>query len=171
MKIVLIWAIAVGSVLATTTAVHSQTLSKNRINAKLPTVFIEFVLIEKPKDVADNKNVWLRLRNNSKWIIKVDASGGETEDTVGLYYETLDAKDNVKDRHLCHVCSVIGIKPGKSLLFSVPYDEITAVDSLRIQFQYEWEDRIEVAPAEEPTHYVVFYPKYSISDGSAKNDD
>jgi len=168
MKIVLICAIALGSVLATTPAVHSQTFSKNRINAKLPTVLIDFVRVEEPKD-SGGKRVWLRLRNNSKWIIKVNASGGESEDTVGLYYKTLDTKDNIKDRHLCHVCSVIGIKPGKSLLFSIPYDEITAVDSLRIQFEYEWEDRIDVAPAEEPTHYVVFYPKYSLED-SSKND-
>ena len=128
---------------------------KVHIDAKLPTVFIEFVRFEEPNSKA--KLVWLRLKNNSKWRIKLDASGGSTNDSVALYYETLDSEGGVKESRLCHVCSTIDLGPAKHLLFSVPFDEITSADSLRVRFEYEWEDRVIVAPKREPEHYVVFH--------------
>lgn len=139
--------IGAGSAFGQKRAVH--------IDAKLPTVFIEFVRFEQPKDEA--KLVWLRLKNNFKWTIKLDASDGPTKESAAVYYEMLDSEGRVKESHLCHVCSTVDLGPGKQLLFSVPFDEITSADSLRVRFEYEWEDRIAVAPQREPEHYVMFY--------------
>jgi len=134
-----------------------------RIDKKRPTIFLELEQIEK-SDVSDAgraiKKVRLRLTNNSKWIIKLDASGGEqSSEDASLYYDTLDENGNIKERRVCHVCSVIGLKAGKSILFDVPYDELAKAASLRVEFSYVWEDAVAVAPEAEPTHYVLFYSR------------
>ena len=134
-----------------------------RIDEKLPTVFLALErtgIFKDADDRIEERRVWLRLRNNSRWLIKLDASGGnKSVEDAKLYYDTLDGKGNIKESRACHVCSIVGLASGKSILFSVPYEEVAEAASLRIQFSYVWEDDLGVAPAIEPRHYVYFYSK------------
>ncbi len=132
-----------------------------RIDKKLPTVLITFEKEVEIKDDVQRKNiryVLLRLKNNSIWTIKMDASGGNKKiEDSSLYYQIIDDKGDIISERECHVCSVIGLKSGKSMLFSIPYDEITNANAVRIEFSFAWEDRVLVAPLSEPTHFVYFY--------------
>jgi len=141
--------------------IEGETQRSARIKATQPTVFLELVRIGK-SDTDDSDSVahraWFRLINNSKWLIKIDASGSaEHPHGTRLYYDTLDLKGNLIERYSCRVCSIIGIAAGKSIVFSVPHDELLAASSVRVQFAYEWEDRVSVAPSFEPSHFVYFY--------------
>ena len=151
--------VTIGLILASNTLGQKKTVQKPV--QKVPSIFISLESVEIMKDSLrrkDEKRVWLRLRNNSRWTIKVDASGGvKGQDDASLYYDILDDKDNIKQRRACHVCSIVGLARGKSILFAVPYEELEKAASLRIQFSYPWEDEVEVAPAIEPTHFVYFY--------------
>lgn len=136
-----------------------------RIDKKLPTVLLALERIDEAKKTVygsrGDRRVSFRLRNNSIWTIKFDASGGNgPSDDASLYYDTLDIKGNLITHLPCHVCSTIGLKPGKSILFSLPYDEVMEANSFRIEFMYQWEDEVKVAPAYEPTHYVYFYSRH-----------
>jgi hypothetical protein len=135
-----------------------------RINKKLPAIFLVFEKTGVIKDASNRrqeKRTWFRLKNNSRWLIKLDASGGnKAVEDAQLYYEMLDDKGNIKVSRLCHVCSVIGLASGKSILFSVSSEEVSEASSFRIQFEYEWEDKIAVAPETEPSHYVYFYTRH-----------
>lgn len=140
-----------------------------RIDKKLPTVFLALERIDPETKTVygrrSERRVWFRLRNNSIWLIRIEASGGNkvfvnnTLEDASLYYDTLDVKGNINAHHPCHVCSINGLASGKSVLFSVPYDEVAEANSLRIEFRYQWEDMVDVAPAFEPTHYVCFYSR------------
>jgi hypothetical protein len=135
-----------------------------RIDKKVPTIFIVLERVGTIKNVSgsgEEKRVWLRLKNNSRWLIKLDASGGDKAvEDARLYYEIVDVQRNIKVARTCHVCSIVGLASGKSILFSVPYQELAEGNSLRIQFEYEWEDGVSVAPAIEPVHFVYFYTRH-----------
>jgi hypothetical protein len=51
----------------------------------------------------------------------------------------------------CHSCSIIELKPGKSLLFSVPREYLCRNHKLYLVYQYEWEQHVG-----EPEHRVYF---------------
>lgn len=138
--------------------------SSIRIDKKLPTIFLVFEkrgVIKADANRREEKRTWFRLKNNSRWLIKLDASGGnKAVEEAQLYYEMLDTKGNIRVSRTCHACSIIGLEPGGSILFSVSSEELAEVSAIRIQFEYEWEDKIAVAPEIEPSHYVYFYTRH-----------
>ncbi len=134
-----------------------------RLERKLPTVLISLdspVLTDLSSGDGE-RLLRLRLRNNSRWLIKLEASGGiKGVDDAKLYYDVLDQDGNIAKSHGCHVCSIVGLASGKSIVFTLPYRELMNSESIRIKFEFEWEDKVAVAPAEEPTHYVFFRKRY-----------
>ncbi|MEO7659826.1 MAG: hypothetical protein ABIV48_09450, partial [Pyrinomonadaceae bacterium] len=76
---------------------------------------------------------------------------------IRLYYDVIDKKGNLLMSQNCHVCSVIELKSGKSVVFGIPYTELDDAGSVRVQFAFPWEDNAVVGPATEPKHFVYFY--------------
>ena len=149
-----------------TTAAFPQTkgVRKNsdpRINKKSPTVYLAFVrngtLVDSSNSEKEER-IWLRLHNNSRWPIWIDASGASKGGgDASLYYDTLSAFEKVDELHRCHVCSTIPIAPGRSILFSIPKEDLTKTYAIRTSFEYEWERYTDISGGDEPTHYVYFY--------------
>lgn len=107
--------------------------------------------------VAKSKGLVLfRLHNNLKTGIKIETSGAE--DGLGdasIYYDVLDQKGELIESHPCHVCSSTIVRGGKSLLFSIPKDEVREANSFRIDFEYLWETDEPTLLGQEPIHQVV----------------
>jgi len=82
--------------------------------------------------------------------------GGEQKDfgDARLFYDILTAYERVDSSVSCHVCSFNILGPGKSLLFSIPRDNIVNFYGIRIQFSYAWEDYGDPG---EPSHFTYFY--------------
>jgi hypothetical protein len=157
MKIVVI-GLLVSSLFSTADA---QRRSKGSINNAKPTVYIEYVAGLSASDTSnqsDPQPVWLRLKNNSRFGIRVDASGGvdEKRRDVTLYYDVIDKYENIAERYRCHVCSTNIIRPGGSLLFGVPASRLSVGSFLRVEFSFEWENDHNVINGLEPKHYVFF---------------
>jgi hypothetical protein len=123
-----------------------------------PTIYIEAVPVELLRAVrAPEGELWLRVRNNSRWGIRLEMSGGHHKklDDARLYYDIIDRDENIVSRRMCHVCSSNILGPGKGVIFSVPKDTMSKDLSLRLLFSYEWENRLKVASGLEPLHYVL----------------
>jgi hypothetical protein len=69
----------------------------------------------------------------------------------------------VPSGHWCHVCSTIELRPGKSILFSVPRDYLCRNHMLYVIYQYEWEEYVG-----EPEHRVYFLGNSLPKDSGAK---
>jgi hypothetical protein len=173
-----------------------------RISREKPTVYI--MLVRKGK-IADSgtgevkDHVWLRLHNNTRWPLMIQASGVPKEygdaqmhygvETIprGIEYvvseettlpvlpptlaptrptpsqpipaapKTEEVEDcEVSIRAGCHACSVIPLHPGRSLIFSVPREDICKRTRLYVPFSYSWEDAWPL-DGQEPEHRVYFY--------------
>lgn len=104
--------------------------------------------------------VWLRLHNNTRWKILLEASGGnEKYEDARLYYDMLDINGNIKEAISCHVCSITKLQSGKSILFTVPYLQFTGTEAMRIRYNYDWENFEDAFTEGEPTHYIYFYTR------------
>ena len=129
--------------------------------AKKPTVYIEFVRNQcgiAARRTNGDKCHLLKLRNNSIWGIRLLMSGGtdNRSDEARLYYDVISPDESVMDMKRCHVCSSNIIPSGKSIEFYVPVGTVTSERLIRLNFSFDWEDEIRIAPAEEPKHYVFF---------------
>jgi hypothetical protein len=56
-----------------------------------------------------------------------------------------------------HVCSSITLRPGKSLLFSVPRETLCKNLRIYLVFNYAWETQEGFVAGNEPEHRVYFY--------------
>lgn len=84
-----------------------------------PSVYMTFVKAGKGADKDDR--VWLKIRNNQRWGIRLDMGGAaQGEGDARLFYDVLDTYEHVSDSVSCHVCSVNILGSGKSLTFSIP---------------------------------------------------
>ena len=132
-----------------------------RVDKRFPTIYLTLEpsrkIVFKSSDESGEK-VWVRLRNNSRWGIRLEASG---EDRVfgntRLFYDILSSPEKVEESFGCHVCTIIILGSGKSILFSFPKDHLSKAHALRFNFSYEWENDIDVFAGREPTHYVFLY--------------
>ncbi len=131
-------------------------IQKNR-----PTIYLTFERSGMVKEGLNNKKserIWLRLNNNSRWGVRIEASGGNKAlEDARLYYDMIDVKENLIVQHGCHVCSIVILGSGKSILFSVPSEDFSEESALRIKFSYAWENDLDVIAGLEPKHYVFFY--------------
>jgi hypothetical protein len=131
-----------------------------RIKKDIPTVYMTFERVgtRKPlKEGEGTEGVWLRLHNNTRWFIMLDMNDVPTEyGDAGLFYDVLlDGK--VKYERQCHVCSSNRLSPGRSLIFSLPREDLGKGGAIRVRFSYGWENPDDASAGREPEHYVYFY--------------
>jgi|GEM_PF-7049279 hypothetical protein len=130
-----------------------------RLKKDTPGVYLTAERVDKDSGGQNKpKRIWFRLRNNTLWGIRVEASGGNSliED-ARMFYDVLDKKENILLKRLCHVCSHTVVGTGKTILFTVPFADTDGSSFLRVNFSYEWEDLLDVASGREARHYVYFY--------------
>lgn len=142
--------------------VFAQSKCKNwseKYNKKFPSLYLT---LEKRANIslmqlAKSKGLVLfRLHNNLKTGIRIETSGAE--DGLGgasIYYDVLDQKGAVIQSHPCHVCSSTILRGGKSLLFTIPKNEVHQENALRLDFEYLWETDEPTLLGQEPIHQVV----------------
>jgi len=99
------------------------------------------------------ETVWLRLRNNTRWPIILDMNGvpSKAYGDAALFWDVL-SEGNVLSLSRCHVCSFNPLPPGHYILFAVPREDLAQGYSIRVKFNYGWEDS-----SGEPEHFVYFY--------------
>jgi hypothetical protein len=125
-----------------------------------PTVYISFERAGKREPQLNGESdegIWLRLHNNTRWSIKLDmndVSSAEFGD-ADLFYEVVADEKVVVDMR-CHACSMDSVRPGQSLLFSVPREHLAKGRAIRISFAYEWEEDASRSTVGEPQHLVSF---------------
>ncbi|RMG01936.1 MAG: hypothetical protein D6735_11040 [Acidobacteria bacterium] len=169
-KIIFVLAIIVCFVFSMSTeAQKRETSTKDmRIIKNRPSVYISFEREgnRKPLHTGDsNKGVWLRLHNNSKWRIwvcmwDVPKEYGEKELTYEV--ERYEKSGNCEETPLSTdpegSCPLELMKPGESVLFSVPREHLAEGLAIKVNFLYEWDIDSDGSISDlEPKHYVYFY--------------
>lgn len=132
--------------------------SKYVVKESFPSIHITFVEKGERLNFDNEKESIVRFRfhNNTIWKIVLNASSGIGDNDVRLFYHILDKDGNIIENKYCHVCSIIRLSSGNSILFSVPTKYFKNSDSMRIKYNYEWEDSPFSSPEKEPVHYVYF---------------
>jgi hypothetical protein len=151
-----------------------------RISKNHPTVYLtlERVGTREPRRQGESSaGVWLRLHNNTRWRIKLQAYGLSSifiegdEKEVGLYYEVGSIPKSgsrfrevgappVKEEPECpaplllygDLRSGLELAPGQSVVFSVAREHLCKNLYVTVTFRYGWEPY-----GEEPEHRVRFY--------------
>jgi hypothetical protein len=126
-----------------------------------PTVYLEYYRGRDNRERESDESeqlLWLRLKNNSSWGIRLQMSGGRDKKVgdIRLYFDVVDLNGNIIRHSACHVCSSNILGPGKAVVFAIPRASVSSDSSLRLPFSYEWEDFLKVAEGSEPTHYIFF---------------
>jgi hypothetical protein len=104
-----------------------------------------------------DQGVWLRLHNNTRWPIVIEMNSVPSEyGDAGLFYDVVSDSKVILEGQ-CHVCSSNKLSPGRSLLFSLPREDLVKGGAIRINFSYGWENPDDVFAGREPEHYVYFY--------------
>ena len=132
-------------------------MQTKRISKKYPLVYLSYEQSRKilANTAEEPERLWLRLHNNSRSSIRLEASGANKKyGDVRLYYDILNSMEEIEDRVICHVCSIIKLQPGKTLLFSIPRENIAEDFILRFKFNYDWENLDNVFGGLKPNRYV-----------------
>lgn len=134
-----------------------------RISKDKPSVYITFEKIghlRSPDKGDETLRVWLRLRNNVRWPLRLDmgsvpsAEYGDAE----LFYDVVsDDDDKLIFRSIRHVFTINELGPGKTLLFSLSGEDLVEGRAIRISFSYSWENQDDVFGGREVKHYVYYY--------------
>jgi hypothetical protein len=131
-----------------------------RIKKASPTVYITFGHIGRREPLRageSDQGVWLRLHNNTRWPIVLEMNGVPSAyGDAGLFYDVLSDRKVIREGR-CHVCSSNRLSPGRSLVFSLPREDLAKGGAIRVSFSYGWEDPDEVFAGREPEHYVYFH--------------
>lgn len=133
----------------------SQTNDKRenfRLVQTKPSAYITFVrfVTREPRFIGENnEKVLLRLHNNTKWNLTISTlSRRTTEDECMVFYKidqmfnlkTTDNKSGFpKINRVKHVSAEKQIGSGKSLLFTVPKEDLAKELYILVEFNYEWE--------------------------------
>lgn len=152
-------------VLSLSTVAFSQSKKNRNYSARMdvhhPTVYITVERSEKvdlSKQISDR--IWFKFHNNTRWGIRLDASGEEKVfGKTKLFYDIMSDYEKVEKSIRCHVCSIMILKPGKSVSFSIPKEYFSKAYAVRISFNYEWESETNVDNSREPVHFVYFYSR------------
>lgn len=132
-----------------------------RLDETKPSVYISFVRTEKlePKRSFDSGNyIFLRLYNNTRWAIWLEASSPSEEyGDASMYYEVRRKNEVLSGSLYCHVCSTIPLKSGDSLLFVIPKEDLSEGNHIKIGFSFDWQNRDDVFAGREIETAVTFY--------------
>lgn len=130
------------------------------IQKERPSIYITFVRFDSIRTESEEEVglIWLKLRNNTRWPISLEMSGGRTENPneAKLFYQTLSTNDEVIENRGCHVCSINNLGPNRSILFAVPAEDLPKDSRIRIRFSYGWENFEHRLLDMEPEHFVSF---------------
>ena len=144
---VAIWCIVFGQIVS-----GQRTNSVYKIAQSKPSAYITFV--KSGKDSEGNARVWLRLRNNQRFGIRLNMGGSSPDDgDARLFYDVLSDYQTVLRSVRCHVCSTNILTAGKSLLFSIPREDLTESYGIKIRYAFSWESDLGL---NEPRHDVLF---------------
>jgi hypothetical protein len=145
-----------------------QRMQANKIGQLLlrrdkPSVYISFIRVEKIEPLEagiSNKHIRLRITNNTRWPIWLDASDVPNKKYGDIYlYHTIESINDgriVIDSR-CHVCSNVPLASGKSWIFVVPFDYLDKDQRIRINFSFDWEVRNDALASREAEHSIFFY--------------
>jgi hypothetical protein len=148
---------------AATQRMQPNKIGQPRLRRDKPSVYISFLYVGKIEPLETgigDQHVWLRITNNTRWPIWLDASGVPSKKYGDIYlYHTIES---VIDRRIvidsrCHVCSNVPLASGKSWIFVIPLDYLDKDQRIRVNFSFDWEDRNDVFAGREPEHNVFFY--------------
>src|SRR6186997_1710630 len=93
--------------------------------------------------ISESDRLFFRLTNNTCWPIWLDMSGtGEPRyGDIRLYYliEDKGSGSKIAGKLYCHVCSTNPVGSGKSITFSIPYEQADRGALMRIRFEFEWD--------------------------------
>lgn len=139
--------------------VSAQKVEKNKdssdsilLNPRKPSVFISYERYGErtpARQDESNKGVWLKLHNNSKWKIYLKTYGADNEKNEyrvsyevriipGLEWEKRESKLPIGYR-INSNSTIRAIEPGKSIIFSVPQENLAEGLAVFVYFSYEWE--------------------------------
>jgi len=140
---------------------HSEGQASVRIRKDMPGVYVMFGRagqLKSPEKGDEEQRVWLRLHNNTRWPLRLDMGGVPSAEygDVELFYDVVSGRGDLIFRGQCHVCTINELGPGKTLMFSVPGEDLAGEHSIRISFSYSWEDRNDVLGGREAKHHVYF---------------
>lgn len=138
-------------------------LVKNR-----PSVYVSFEREGKREPLhtgESNKGVWLRFHNNSKWQVGVCMWGvskeyGDKDVTYEIErYESVGDSEEIPVANDPEGSCLLGLmKPGTSVLFSVPREHLAEGLAVKVKFLYQWDiDSDGFISNLEPKHYAYFY--------------
>jgi hypothetical protein len=158
-------------------------MSDVRVSKDRPTVYITFERVgnrEPRRSRESSEGVWLRLHNNTRWRIDLQAHGlsnvfleGNEKEVAFYYHVAAVPKPSTRYREIPFPSSPVGeqpeceapllgygdlrsgieLPPGKSILFSVPREHVCKNLYVIVDFRYAWES----GRAGEPQHSVRFY--------------
>jgi hypothetical protein len=139
-----------------------------RLVNDLPSVYVGYVREgeREPLHVGDGKKgVWLRFHNNSIWQVGICAFDVPTDyGEIGINYEVerFNSSRSPEEAPTGYEarggCSRLFIKPGRSLLFSLPREHLAEGLAIKVEFRYEWEiDPDGFINGLEPKHYAFFH--------------
>ncbi len=183
MKILIVVLIALSFAVPTLCQRKSSVRIKTdlRLDQAEPSVYVSFDHFgaRQPLEAGESSDgVWLRLHNNTRSsIFLASFSVPKALGQVGMFYEIVSAAydDNYRDPSvpkpdtklqdlpvgytLGHTSSAYLLRPGQTVLFSVPREHLPESVGLRITFNYEWEleGEMESVRTGEPKHFVFFY--------------
>lgn len=133
----------------------SQTINKSetiRLIQTKPSAYITFekFVTREPRFIGEsNEKVLLRLHNNTKWNLTISTLSCKTiEDECMVFYKidqmfSIKTTDNKTDfpkiNRVKHVSAAKQIESGKSLLFTVPKEDLAEGLYILVEINYEWE--------------------------------
>lgn len=122
------------------------------LNKRKPSAFITFEKFSKrtpEREGESSDGIWLRFHNNTKWKLylkTLGAKNGKDEHNVsyevrripGLEWQRKESELPIGYR-ITHKATIRAIESGKSILFSIPKENLADGLAVFVGFSYEWE--------------------------------
>jgi hypothetical protein len=149
-------------------AVHAQgplgSIGQVRLNKDKPTVYLTYER-SGPRAPLTNgesrKGIWLKLHNNTKsrLVLRVGGVPNPSYGDAVVFYEVerTDGSGFTPIGYRSHVASVIKVKSGNSLLFSLPQEHLAKGLAIRVRYNFDWDLRKSSSlTGNEPYRSVTF---------------
>ena len=150
-----------------TSAKNKSETTPCRKNAKLvdadkPIVFLSFIrraTVKVSGVDGEGDRLFFKLTNNFCSPVVLDMSGEhEGWGDVSLYYSIEDKGSGrrISGTLHCHVCSTNPLSPGRSIAFSIPFDQADRGAVMRVAYEFEF-DRDGRYESSNSLHTVAYY--------------